>query len=261
MSGSDLAAELARLSAELVPDFDDVPTLERVCQGVLSVIPVCDGASVTVRRKGGRFDTVAATSEVVRGWDEAQYLFGEGPCVDAADEHDVFRSPDLAGDARWPRWGPWAGAEGARSLVSVRLSKVPAVDVRWEQAWQSNDGYAGPAWGALNLYGCRPWAFNDDHYDLALVYATHAATALRASREVSGLQTALESRHQIGMAQGLLMAQHGLTPARAFEVLRRYASNTNQRLRHVAADLIADSRIRAATSRSDKGEDPGSNDS
>ena len=33
--------------------------------------------------RGGRIETVAATDELVRRVDEAQYSTGEGPCIEA----------------------------------------------------------------------------------------------------------------------------------------------------------------------------------
>ena len=38
-----------------------------------------------------------------------------------------------------------------------------------------------------------------------------------ARREVEGLRAALESRHTIGLAQGILMARHTLTVSQAFD--------------------------------------------
>ena len=64
---------------------------------------------------------------------------------------------------RWPRWGPRAAEEGARSILSVRMA---------------NDQ---EALGALNLYSARPHAYDSDSVDLALVFASHAATAISNS--------------------------------------------------------------------------------
>jgi AmiR/NasT family two-component response regulator len=48
----------------------------------------------------------------------------------------------------------------------------------------------------------------------------------------------MQTRHIIGMAQGILMARHGLTPEHAFGVLRRYSSQQNVRLRVVAERVV-----------------------
>ena len=70
------------------------------------------------------------------------------------------------------------------------------------------------------------------------MFASHAATAVSNTQLVSGLQTALQSRHLIGVAQGILMAQYDMGLETAFEVLRRYSSHTNVKLRDVAKQVV-----------------------
>jgi hypothetical protein len=45
---------------------------------MVGVLQGCDGASVTVRRAGRRFETLASSSDLVRGWDELQYQYDAG---------------------------------------------------------------------------------------------------------------------------------------------------------------------------------------
>ena len=94
------------------------------------------------------------------------------------------------------------------------------------------------ALGALNLYSAKPHAYDSDSVDLALVFASHAATAISNAELVTGLQTALQSRHLIGVAQGILMAQYDMGLETAFEVLRRYSSHANVKLRDVALRVV-----------------------
>ena len=64
---------------------------------------------------------------------------------------------------------------------------------------------------------------------------------LSAARcEVEGLRAALETRHTIGLAQGILMARHTLTVAQAFDYLRRRSQSDNVKLREIAVDLVAE---------------------
>jgi GAF domain-containing protein len=135
----------------------------------------------------------------------------------------VCRSNDVPRDPRWPAWAQRAAVAGARSLVSVRLSSG-----------------GGHPLGALNLYSHRIGAWDEQAYDLALLFATHAALALDAAHAISGLRAALASRHQIGVAQGILMQQHRLGLAQSFEVLQRFSNNSNTKLSDVAARIIAD---------------------
>ena len=131
------------------------------------------------------------------------------------------RSGDIAVDDRWPTWGPRAHAMGARSLLSVSLVGVDETI------------------GALNIYSHASGGFaKREDVDLAILFSVHAALALTASHKQSGLETALHSRHLIGVAQGVLMERYGLTLEGSFQLLRRYSSVTNTKLADIARDLV-----------------------
>jgi GAF domain-containing protein len=223
MASRDEAALLAGIAAHLRHVRDDPPrTARRIVESALEVVPEADHASLTVRRGGGRYTSLGSTSDVASEADLAQYSLQEGPCVDAAESAEFFRSGDVAQDERWPTWGPRAAALGVRSLLSVQLFAEDK-----------------PI-GALNLYSERTGRFADrDTVDLAALYATHAALALAAADEVDGLETAMTSRHAIGMAQGIFMERYALTPDQAFALLQRMSSTTNVKLRDVAAEVVA----------------------
>ncbi|MBA2953698.1 ANTAR domain-containing protein [Nocardioides sp. CGMCC 1.13656] len=70
-----------------------------------------------------------------------------------------------------------------------------------------------------------------------MLFATHAAQALDAAQVIAGLRAALGSRHQIGVAQGILMQRHGLTIEQAFAVLQRFSHESNTKLNDVAAEI------------------------
>ena len=61
---------------------------------------------------------------------------------------------------------------------------------------------------------------------------------------MSGLRAALESRHVIGIAQGVLAAQYDISYERAFEVLHRYSNDRNLKLRDVAQKVADERRLR-----------------
>lgn len=60
-----------------------------------------------------------------------------------------------------------------------------------------------------------------------------------ARQEADNLRVALDSRHTIGLAQGLLMARYGLTTSQSFALLRRYSQDGNVKLRRLADDVVA----------------------
>ncbi|MBI4899721.1 MAG: GAF and ANTAR domain-containing protein, partial [Actinobacteria bacterium] len=147
-----------------------------------------------------------------------------GPCIQVADTGGWLRSGDVGTDARFPVGGPRAAEVGVGSLLSVSVTE------REEPL------------GALNLYSDEPGAFVDrDVVDLALVYATHATTALSSARRATTLRAAVRSRHVIGMAQGIAMERYDIDQHQSFELLRLLSSTTNVKQRDIA-NQIAETR-------------------
>jgi ANTAR domain/GAF domain len=216
------ASAFAALAAQLQSELDEDVTARTIVHNALALLEDADEASLTVRAGGGRHLTLASTGATATRADALQYELGEGPCLEVAECANWFRTGDVASDPRWPRWGPRAGELGVGSVLAVRLA--------------AQDGSAE---GALNLYSTEVDAFADhEAVDLAQVYAVHAANALSSAHHVSGLQTALTSRHTIGLAQGILMERYRLDQQRSFELLRRTSSVHNMKLREVAAAVV-----------------------
>lgn len=221
MDDATRAAVFAELSRELMTEGEEQPTLRAVVDRAVELIPAVDTCSVTLRRRRNRLETLASTSELALRCDQMQYALSEGPCVDAVWQEDSYLVEDVTTETRWPRWAAQVSETGVASILSVRLS---------------NDD---ETIGALNMYAFKPHAFGPDDVDLALIYTTHAANALNTARMVSGLRTAMHSRHLIGVAQGILMARFDLDLDRSFKLLQRYASETNTKLRQVAEFVVS----------------------
>jgi hypothetical protein len=215
------AAAFARISQELLA----LPEVEHTLQGVVDLavetIDGCDFAGITMRR-GSRVDTPAATDPLVDQLDGWQYELHEGPCLDAVFVDDIYVIEDLNSEDRWPRWAPKAAGLGVQSALSVRLAT-------------SNDVV-----GALNLYSRELLAYDEDQILTASIYAAHAANAIAATGQIGGLNTALQTRHKIGMAQGLLMQRYHLSEDQAFRFLTRISQDANVKLHDVAAKVIAE---------------------
>jgi GAF domain-containing protein len=205
-----LAEALGDAAREMASTRSESVTAQRIVERARVVLPEADAVSITMRSRRGRFGTLASTSPVAADSDQLQYALAEGPCISAATEDEWFRSGDVGADERWPTWGPQVAARGMNSLLSVSLlnDSVPI--------------------GALNFYAAARGVFDArEHVDLAVLYATHAAIALTNVRELSGLTTALHSRHTIGIAQGILMATYDLQVEQSFAVLVRYSNDLN----------------------------------
>jgi GAF domain-containing protein len=220
--GTRLAAYFAQIAESLLADPGDV-TFDRVVRRAVEVVPAADHCGITLRRRRGRAETVAATDELVVAVDTAQYDLHEGPSLDSAFEADSYVIGDLRRDERWPRWSPVAIGHGIRSVLAIRL-------------------HAGErTLGALNLYAERTGSFDADTVDTALIFASHAAEALNKARLVTDLEAALQSRHAIGMAQGVLAVRYDVSYERAFTILQRYSNDRNIKLRDVAR-MVLDTR-------------------
>jgi GAF domain-containing protein len=221
LSSHDSLAVFAALAAELQQEPDEAVTSRAIVTRMRELVPEADLVSLTIRTSRNRHRTLASSDAIAEEADALQYSLGEGPCVEIADTGGWLRSGDVGTDARWPTWGPRAADMGVRSLVSV------AVTDRDEPL------------GALNLYSKEPGRFSDrDVVDLAVVYAVHATTALSSARLASTLQTAVSSRHVIGMAQGIVMERYQVDQHQSFELLRRLSSTTNVKLRDIAAQIV-----------------------
>ena len=198
-------------------------TFDTIVKRAMEVVPGCDHAGVTLRGRRGRLESAACSDPLVETCDELQHELGEGPCVEAVQKDARYHSPDLSRDQRWPSWGPRVAGLGMGSVIAIQLS----------------DGVE--ALGALNMYSTRTNGFGDDAIDLATTYAIHATNAMQSARLVSGLTSALTTRHEIGMAQGVLMATYDLDADRAFELLRRVSNNSNVPIRELSR-LVAERR-------------------
>ena len=214
------ARAFAELARDLTANPDEAVTFEEVVKRAMEVVPGCRHAGITLRGRRGRLDSVATSDDLVAVCDALQYELEEGPCLDAVSEDLCRVSGDLAVDERWPRWGPRVAELGVGSVIAVQLTDTTKV------------------LGALNMYGEGPRAFSTDDVDLAFIYAIHATTAMRTARLVTGLENALQSRHGIGLAQGIVMEKFRLTPDRAFEALRRVSNDRNVPLRELAQQVV-----------------------
>jgi transcriptional regulator with GAF, ATPase, and Fis domain len=215
-----LAARFAELSGDLLSDPDEAVTFDRVVHCAVETIPGCTMAGIMLCTRRGQVQTVAATHETVERLDQLQQEHGEGPCLDAAFDRENCIVEQTATDPRYPRWAADAVDRGVLAAMAIRLHTDTET------------------LGALNLYADRAGAFDQETVDIALIFATHATEALSKARLVSGLQAALESRHLIGMAQGVLAVRYEISYERAFDVLRRLSNDRNVKLRDLARQVL-----------------------
>ncbi|SDO43892.1 GAF domain-containing protein [Nakamurella panacisegetis] len=180
----------------------------------------CEYASITLVHNDGALETVASSHPVVDQADALQYELSEGPCLTAAETNGVYLIPETATDPRWPNWGPRAAELGLHSILSIHLFTDRQV------------------LGALNLYARPSYQYSEDDIEAAQVVAAHASVGLARSRSEQNLWRAVDSRHVIGQAQGVLIERFSLQPEQAFSVLKRYSQQHNIKLHEVAVILL-----------------------
>ncbi len=217
--GVEQAVRLARISRELLALPDMATTQRSIATKAVEAVSSCEAAVVS-ERQGARLRSVAATSGIAEACDELQHRRREGPGIEVAWNTEVSLVSDAAADTRWPEWGRRVAELGMSSVLALRLAAGSQI------------------LGTLLLYSSRSEAFDAGDISVAFSYATHAAVALFAARQSTGLNHAVETRHLIGVAQGILMARYELSEDRSFALLKRYSNCTNTKLRDVARQVV-----------------------
>jgi hypothetical protein len=220
----EVAEAMSSLS-ERVAEHPGKP-LDQLVAVAVERIPGARWASVSMLR-AEHFTTAASTAEQAARADALQYEVGSGPCVDAVLEDSVYVTGDVSTEARWSNWGHRAHAEvGVTSVLSQRL--------------HHHDTGSGVLAG-LNVYSDQPDAFDRSAVAVGLILATHGAALfaeILASHRAVNLGKALKSNREIGVAMGILMQQHLLTPEQAFHVLLVASQNGNRKLAQVAREVV-----------------------
>lgn len=205
----DFLNELAVLSARSVGGSD-----ERVLCGI-----------TLLRRR--RAATVAYNTETAKAMDELQYAYREGPCLTAANEQRTVVVDDFRTDERWPDYSDAVSQHGLRSILSAPFTIGPG------------------AKAAMNLYSYRTNSFRDEEITFAESYARQASKGLQLalrmahySEEADNRSRAMESRTDIDVAVGIVMAQNRCSQAEAFDILQRASSTRNVKLRVIASEIV-----------------------
>lgn len=223
-------AELGRIKLNET-NLDGI--LARVAGLAKEAVPGTVEASVTLMA-GARVRTAAATGPLALRLDEWQYEQRMGPCLEAAAGHGTRAVPDLAAEQRWPDWAARAAAAGAGSSLSIQLPIGERLT------------------GALNLYGARPHAFDDESTETAQQLVDHAVSALRnahlydtSANLAQHMRVAMVSRAVIEQAKGIVMGERRCTAKEAFAILTKESQDSNRKLRDVAAALVDRTQDRA----------------
>ena len=215
----ELAHQLSAFARRLESKDDAELLLEEIVTAAVALIPGTDEGSISV--VVGRRDITSQhpSGDLPAKVDAVQMETGQGPCLDAAYEHETVRVTDMASEMRWPEFAPRALELGAASMLSFQL-------------YVENDDL-----GALNLYSYTAGNFTDESEHVGLLFASHAAIAFAGADKVHHLNKAIARRDVIGQAKGILMERFKLTADQAFSLLVRVSQHTNRKVYEIAEEL------------------------
>ena len=215
-----IAETLASLARELEEHDNPDTMLAAIVAAAVAIIPGTDEGSISVVLGRRRIISEAPTSDFPRQVDAIQEEVQQGPCLDAAYQHQTVRIPDMTTEQRWPLFAARAAKLGAASMLALQLY------------------VEGDNLGALNLFARTPGAFTDESEQIGLLVAAHAAVAYIGARKQTNAARALIHRDLIGQAKGMLMERYQISADRAFLLLTRISQNSNRKLHQVAIELV-----------------------
>jgi GAF domain-containing protein len=216
----ELALRMAELARSLVPKPSLDTILEEVTAAAVDLIPGVNTAGILLLERGGKFSSLATTSELPHQLDILQMTFDEGPCVQAALADTVVRTDDFREETRWPQYSPAVVEIGVLSGLSFKLYTADRTA------------------GALNLFGFQPNTWSAEAETVGTILAAHAASAIVTTQTQTQLNSALLSRDRIGQAKGIIMERFGVDSVRAFNMLRQLSQEGNIKLTDIAQRVI-----------------------
>jgi GAF domain-containing protein len=217
---------LTRHVAEIARDLQGArgaqETAELAVRVCVEAIDGCEDAGFSLFAAPGLLTTTAATTPRLGRLEELQQAVGAGPAFSAVHDEDVVSVSDLERERRWTGWASRAALDtGIRALVCARLFDE------------------GAPVGVLTLASSRPDAFSDEDVDDCRCLAALTSMALSTAQHAEQAEATIESRNQIGQAQGILMERFSIDASRALAVLKRMSRHSHRTLREVAAEIAA----------------------
>jgi hypothetical protein len=206
---------------------------DSLCEACVMLFGI-DAAAISLVFAGAASGTLGSSGAGARAYDELQFTFGEGPCLDSVALRAPVLIADLANgnDGRWPAYGP--------AMLDYKIHGIFAIPVV----------VAGEFVGALDLFRAKPGELHVDDLAGAVVAAELAGMPLLDLMH-SDLQAAVNdpdsdawaefnalSRTEVSQATGMLVAQLGVEPAEALVRLRAHAYATNRSATEVARDIL-----------------------
>ena len=216
------AVELARLrvslGAALVGAATPLAAADRLCTACVDLIDV-DGASISLIEAGAMQGTFGSSGELSRMFDELQFTYGQGPCLDAVRDNRPVTAANLDApdEGRWPALTEAVLAHGIHAIYALPVT-VKSLPI-----------------GALDLYRHRSGPLDGQALTGGLWAATLASLPLldlmnadvdwqsAADGQDGWDQLASLERVEVYQATGMLIDAFGVNPADAVALLRSHA--------------------------------------
>jgi hypothetical protein len=179
--------------------------------------------------KADRLAVTAASSDEVSRLAALQARLNEGPCIDCLRTgHEVLNAAVTTADDLWPDFAPGAGASGFGTLSALPMrSRGQAIGVIFWAAAEARQ-LAGRDLRELRVLT-----------RMTAITLAQLRDSRRSAMAAEQLQKALDSRVIIEQAKGAVAARLGVSPDRAFELLRGYARQTNITLADVSSQALS----------------------
>ena len=113
----ELALRFGRLPRALQRRHDPHGTLEEIVASAVALIPGAEEGSISVVVGRRQVRPEVPSGQLAARVDQLQGETGQGPCLDAAYEHETVRVPDMATELRWPDFSQRALEAGAVARV------------------------------------------------------------------------------------------------------------------------------------------------
>ena len=223
----DVTQAFVSLASALVGEYDIADLYTRLTSVSTQLLDV-SSAGLLLVNPAGELRLAGASSEHTRNLELFLLQCEQGPCLDCFRDGVAVSVADLGQEeARWPRFVPTAVEAGFRSVHALPMH------------------LRGVRLGTLGLFGTSPGALSVADLELGQALADVASVALVANQAAldhvkltDQLQTALNSRVLVEQAKGQLAQLGTVSMERAFDALRRYARDHNERLSEVARKVV-----------------------
>jgi ANTAR domain/GAF domain len=215
------------LADTMVSDFDLIDFLHLLTDRSVALL-AASAAGVVLADPRGQLRVAAASSEAAGLIELFQIQNDQGPCLDCFRSGQPVTAADLTGPVQqWPQFAAAAAGAGFRTVQALPMRLRDQVI------------------GALNLFGSGPGLLEPADLrigqalaDVATIGLLHERNVRRTEAVAEQLQGALNSRVVIEQAKGKLAERLSIDMGQAFELLREYARNGNQRLTDVARNFV-----------------------